>query len=197
MRTDPRELLAVGIDSSLGDRIEMVLRHGRTFSPRASATGVAASTVVLAGLMLAGSLAPRSLIAAAYVRPQVNPDFLIAGGPKWIDSDRFDVDAKASGDFPSAPDGPSAARRLMLQALLADRFKLQVHNETRQRPVCALTFAKSDGAFRNEPGPKLHWSSVDCPGPDCFAKIGPGSLAITGTTLARFAACFRDSWTAW
>ena len=48
----------------------------------------------------------RALIAAAYVRPQVS-DFLIAGGPKWIDSDHFDVDAKAAGDFPPGPDGPA------------------------------------------------------------------------------------------
>jgi uncharacterized protein (TIGR03435 family) len=62
MRTESRELLAVGIfggKSNLGDRIEMLLRRGRTFSPRASAGGVAVSTLVLSGLMLAASLAPR------------------------------------------------------------------------------------------------------------------------------------------
>jgi uncharacterized protein (TIGR03435 family) len=67
MRTDSRELLAVGIfggksrgsKSRLGDRIEMLLRRGRTFSPRASALGIIAGTVVLGGLLLAGSLAPR------------------------------------------------------------------------------------------------------------------------------------------
>jgi hypothetical protein len=58
MRTSSRELLAVGIfggksrgfESNLGDRIEMLLRHGRTFSPRASAIGVATSAVVLGAL---------------------------------------------------------------------------------------------------------------------------------------------------
>ncbi len=130
----------------------------------------------------------RSLIAAAYVRPQVNPDFLIAGGPEWIDSDRFDVDAKAADEFPIAEDGPAAPRRLMLQALLEDRFKLQVHHETRQGPVYALLFARNDRA----PGPKLRRSSIDCAAPaagtgGCTARIGRGRIAAAGTTIAQFA----------
>lgn len=62
MRTESLELLAVGIfggKSRIGDRIAVLVRRGRTFSPRASAPGVAASTVVLCGLMLAGSFVPR------------------------------------------------------------------------------------------------------------------------------------------
>jgi uncharacterized protein (TIGR03435 family) len=71
MRTESRELLAVGIfggKSRLGDRIEVLLRRGRTFSPRTSATGVAASTLMLSGLMLAGSLAPRWIAFAQQPR---------------------------------------------------------------------------------------------------------------------------------
>ena len=85
----------------------------------------------------------RSLIAAAYLRPQVNPDFLISGGPNWIDADRFDVDAKAAEDFPPVPDGPRSPRRVMLQALLADRFKLKVHHEASERPIYALVMART------------------------------------------------------
>jgi uncharacterized protein (TIGR03435 family) len=62
MRTESREMLAVGIfggKSRIGERIEVLLCRGRTFSPRASAGGVIASTIVLGGLLLAGSLAPR------------------------------------------------------------------------------------------------------------------------------------------
>jgi uncharacterized protein (TIGR03435 family) len=130
----------------------------------------------------------RSLIAAAFVRPQVNPDFLIAGGPKWIDSDRFDVDARAADEFPTGEDGPAAPRRLMLQALLEDRFKLQVHHEARQGPVYALLFARNDRA----PGPNFHRSSIDCAAPPpgtrgCTARIGPGRIAAAGTTVAQFA----------
>jgi hypothetical protein len=74
--TESRELLAVGVfagnsrgsKSRLGDRIEMLLRRGRTFSTRASATGIAASAVILAGLLLAGSLAPRWIAFAQPAR---------------------------------------------------------------------------------------------------------------------------------
>jgi hypothetical protein len=73
----------------------------------------------------------RALIAAAYLRPQINPDFLIAGGPDWIDKARFNVEGNAAGEFPPGPDGPNAPRPVMLQRLLADRFGLRVHHETR------------------------------------------------------------------
>jgi bla regulator protein blaR1 len=73
MRTESRELLAVGLfgsKSRIGVRIETLLRRGRTFSPRASASGVVASTVILGGLLLAGSLAPR-WIAFAQAQPRL------------------------------------------------------------------------------------------------------------------------------
>jgi bla regulator protein BlaR1 len=78
MRTELREILAVGIyggKSRLGDRIEMLLRRDRTFSPRASAGSVVASAVVLGGLMLAGSLAPRWI---AFAQEQPGPAFEVA-----------------------------------------------------------------------------------------------------------------------
>jgi bla regulator protein blaR1 len=78
MRTEPRELLAVGIfgsKSRIGNRIEMLLRRGRTFSPRVSATGVVASTVVLGGLLLAASLAPRWI---AFAQQQPRASFEVA-----------------------------------------------------------------------------------------------------------------------
>lgn len=72
-------------------------------------------------------------------------DYQIVGGPKWIDSDRYDIVAKA--------DGRAAAPQLvlMLQALLADRFQLVVHRESRQFPGYALAPAK--GGLRIKPDP--------------------------------------------
>jgi uncharacterized protein (TIGR03435 family) len=179
MRTNTRELLAVGIfggDSRIGDRIEILLRRGRTFSPRASAAGVTASAVVLGGLMVAGSLAPR-WIAFAQQSPRLAfevasvkrntsrsdgeshsgppqtalfkannmslrmlleiayklKESQITGGPGWMDSERYDIEARP-------PEGTISAdrSRLMLQALLEDRFRLALRRETRTIPVYAL-----------------------------------------------------------
>jgi uncharacterized protein (TIGR03435 family) len=65
----------------------------------------------------------------------------VVGGPDWIDRNRYDVNAKA--------DRPSSGQdlRLMLQSLLADRFKLQFHRQAKELPVFALTLSKD--------GPKL------------------------------------------
>jgi uncharacterized protein (TIGR03435 family) len=62
MRTDAREILAVGIfgnRSRIGDRIERLVERKLHFRAKASGRGVAAGTVVLAGLMFAGALTPR------------------------------------------------------------------------------------------------------------------------------------------
>jgi uncharacterized protein (TIGR03435 family) len=67
------------------------------------------------------------------------------GGPPWIATDRFDVQVKAEdaatlNDRNGFP-GPLFA---MIRAMLADRFALRTHNEVRERPVYALTVARSD-----------------------------------------------------
>jgi uncharacterized protein (TIGR03435 family) len=52
-------------------------------------------------------------------------DFQISGGPGWINSDQYDIEAKAEGN-------PSQDQmKLMLQSLLADRFKLALHRDTK------------------------------------------------------------------
>jgi uncharacterized protein (TIGR03435 family) len=78
--------------------------------------------------------------------------FQIVGGPDWMNTDRWDIVAKAEGN----PQGPQMMA--MLQNLLADRFKLVTHRETREMPIYALVFAKPDHGF----GPKLRASSTDC-----------------------------------
>jgi uncharacterized protein (TIGR03435 family) len=65
--------------------------------------------------------------------------------PEWVLTDRFDIQARGSGN-------PTKAQmRLMIQSLLADRFKLAIHFETREVPVFALVLAKP-----RKTGPQLH-----------------------------------------
>jgi uncharacterized protein (TIGR03435 family) len=73
-------------------------------------------------------------------------DAQLIGGPKWFDSDHFDVVARADK-------GASAAdRQVMLQNLLIDRFAIKLHVETRSLPIYALVRAREDGRL----GPDLH-----------------------------------------
>jgi uncharacterized protein (TIGR03435 family) len=77
----------------------------------------------------------------------------VLGGPGWIDSDRYDIAAKAEGNPPvTLMYGP------MLRALLEDRFKLKVHRETKQAPVYLLTTVK--GGAKLKPGKEGSGSQV-------------------------------------
>jgi uncharacterized protein (TIGR03435 family) len=72
----------------------------------------------------------------------------VQGCPRWCDSDLFDVIAKAKDQNVT-----TAQVERMLQKLLADRFKLVLHRETRERPGLVLTVAKN--------GPKLKLAGED------------------------------------
>jgi uncharacterized protein (TIGR03435 family) len=120
-------------------------------------------------------------------------EFQIVGGPEWINADRFDIVAKA------ADNAPPTQVLLMVRSLLADRFKLAVHTETREIPVYALVMARSDG----RPGPQLRPAAVDCaalaaargrgapapapapPGerPTCGMRTVPGRMMAGGYAL--------------
>lgn len=134
----------------------------------------------------------RSLIAAAYLRPQINPDFLISGGPEWIDTAHFDIDAKPAMELPAGPDGPTAPRRVMLQNFLAERFALRVHHERAEPAVYALVTSRADTTL----GPQMRQASADCaalvaaaaraggPAPSCGTQIGPGSVVFSAVPLS-------------
>ena len=77
------------------------------------------------GLYTATNVPLRALIASAYLYEFPPKGRQIFGGPPWIDSERFDIEARTEGN------SGSDRERLMLQSLLADRFKLVLHHETR------------------------------------------------------------------
>jgi uncharacterized protein (TIGR03435 family) len=81
------------------------------------------------------------LVAAAYGIETDN----VLGGPSWLESDRFDVIAKAP------PTTSKETIKLMLQALLADRFKLVVHNDSKALPAYVLSVGKGGKPKLREP----------------------------------------------
>ena len=90
------------------------------------------------------------IIRAAY--PGFSLPGQIIGGPAWVNTERFDIDARAAGE----PTREAMAD--MLKQLLADRFKLKVHSEMREVDVYALVMARRDGRL----GPGLQRPSIDC-----------------------------------
>ena len=122
----------------------------------------------------------KTLIGLAY-RVQ---EFQISGGPNWIGSDRFDVEGKTE-DRSADPD----RLRLMLQALLEDRFQLKLHRETRDSAVYDLTPAK--GGIKIKPSAD---QSAAIDGPSATGapnhgnmRVGAGSLTGNAVTLTLFA----------
>jgi uncharacterized protein (TIGR03435 family) len=107
-------------------------------------------------------------------------------GPAWIDSERYDIVA-------NAPTGASEEQvNIMLQNLLADRFKLVVHRETRKLPLYELTVAKNGLKIKpyiedpnepdREPGrPVFNQDGVPIPRPGGIAfVIGSGQRQVIG-----------------
>lgn len=64
--------------------------------------------------------------------------FQLAGGPSWIDSERYDIVATTPGVVTYG----SEQFRLLLHSLIADRFGVKVHWETREGPIFVLTVDK-------------------------------------------------------
>jgi uncharacterized protein (TIGR03435 family) len=79
-------------------------------------------------------------------------DYQIEGGPNWLTSDYFEINALAGPD--ATPENVQA----MLRSLLAERFNLRTRIETRQAPVFALTLARPDGRL----GFGLKPTSTEC-----------------------------------
>jgi uncharacterized protein (TIGR03435 family) len=133
----------------------------------------------------------RNLIRSAYSVQ----NYQIAGGPEWMNSDRYDISARAAAE-------PSQDQlRLMVQRLLAERFKLVAHRETRDIPIYALVAARPG----RPPGPGLRPARIDCLAitaaaekqgrkpelpqpqgnrPACGTRSMPGLLMGTGVSMA-------------
>jgi uncharacterized protein (TIGR03435 family) len=96
--------------------------------------------------------------------------FQLTGGPGWLDSDKFDIEAKAGGGE-TMSDGEF---KEAIRNLLADRFRLKVHWETREGPVYVLTVDKNGLKFKENAG---------APGPSMNTHKGPAGGKMTGTKV--------------
>jgi len=131
----------------------------------------------------------KGIIKLAY---DIKSDNQLSGGPSWISSEKYDIEAKEEASVADKLQKLSFEEqakqvRLMVQALLADRFNLKVSHQTKDLPVYALVVAKS--------GPKLTQTEVPQPASDgapnkAFRGIrmmGPGQLSATNINIGLLA----------
>jgi uncharacterized protein (TIGR03435 family) len=153
------------------------------------------------GRMNATGLTLRELVRSAYAGEGIQLIDQIVGGPEWTKTDRFDVVAKIT-DLPAQrPDDISRLRGAMLKSLLAERFTLKTHSDTREFSVFDLVLADKGG----KRGPQLRVSTCNrrstpaiqptSNGQPCvpFRMVGitPGAgmtMRAEGTTMPEFAA---------
>ncbi|HWG16720.1 MAG TPA: TIGR03435 family protein [Acidobacteriaceae bacterium] len=112
-----------------------------------------------------------NLIVEAY---GVRSDDQVSGGPAWLKTDRYDIEAKLGAEDAVAfqklaPEEMKARRTQMLQSLLQDRFKLQIHLVTKDVPVYELVVAKS--------GPKMKDAATD---KDEHLRMGKDGKPLAG-----------------
>jgi uncharacterized protein (TIGR03435 family) len=124
----------------------------------------------------------RALIAAAYGVK----DYQISTAPGWADSLVYSVTAKTDGDAPPAQEQV----RPMLQVLLADRFQLKLHHDTKDLPVYHLIQAKKTSAFHPAlPDETFSWNLTPGPGGTQRSKATKESMGdfvqLTGVSADR------------
>ena len=163
---------------------------------RATDPSVQIGARMMSGGRLSAVFTLRTLVQLAYGYPDTLHDAQLVGGPSWIATDRFEINATFDGPVAIAPNSPPVRLLAMERALLADRFKLRVHQETRQLPVFDLVRSRADGRL----GPRLVKSDGSClPLPSTSAPISdftpycgvkrsaPGAMSAKGIPMSRFA----------
>jgi uncharacterized protein (TIGR03435 family) len=122
------------------------------------------------------------------------PKSMVSGGPAWIDVDRYDIMAKLDSSVADrlkklTPDEREMAQNRMVQALLADRFKLTIHREAKELPVYNLIIAKGGLKLKEaKPGDTYenafpyakNFAGGDAPAGKIFlvGNMGPGGTPI-------------------
>lgn len=149
------------------------------------------------GRLAARAVTVQQLVRYAYVPERSPADAVIVGLPAWARTERFTVSALAPHPFVNDESGEPRELVAMLRHLLADRFRLVTHVESRELPVYALVRASGS------PGPALRTSTRACwrppegptPGvpPDIVhvcsttLQLGKGRFATTAVSMRRLA----------
>ena len=137
------------------------------------------------GRYFAKNLPGSMLVQIAYGTPQRTLlGYQLIDAPAWLKNARYDITGKVRTELASTELSRLAATGPQyLQSLLADRFKLRVHHETRQLPRYRLVRVRPDGL-----GSRLRQTACADPVEACVMQYGPNRYKFEGVTIARFAA---------
>src|SRR5262249_14604017 len=104
-------------------------------------------------------------------------NYQLSGGPQWVHRDYFQIEGTAQG--------PATRKemQMMLQSLLADRFKLKFHRESREISIYALIVGNS--------GPKFESAKSACSEDGCI-NVAPGVLIARWATMDSIAVTLSD-----
>ena len=162
--------IPVAAQNSAGPRFDVV-----SIKPNVS-SGLRQSFGGAPGRLLGENVPVWWLIRAAFGIQE----FQLAGAPDWLFSERYDIVATMGLQT------PPAEVRMMMRAMLADRFSLATREETREMPVYALTAASTTRGL----GPKLTRTEVlDCEAvrgtpARCGINVNNGRVKATGIPIA-------------
>lgn len=143
-----------------------VKENPRTLREQVEQVGPPQTSMLASGLFVArGELVFRLIMSAYGVR-----NYQIVGGPNWIFSTLFDIDAKAPEGF------EMGQTKAMMRSMLADRFSLLIQKETRMLPTYSLEWAER----RHRLGPGIRPSPPQCG--DSTQRAGAGGQECSSGT---------------
>jgi uncharacterized protein (TIGR03435 family) len=145
-----------------------------TITRNKSGTLSGGSQILPEGKVIITNTSVRDLLRVVYDVP----DFAIIGAPDWFASERYDITAQAAGK-PSRDE-----LKQMMRTLLAEQFKLVLHQEARSLPVFELRRSRTDGSL----GPNLLPSKTSCEiggTAACPHELTGASFTAAGMAMAR------------
>ncbi|HKD07507.1 MAG TPA: TIGR03435 family protein [Bryobacteraceae bacterium] len=168
-----RLLVLVCLSAALGISADAPVFEVATIKPGDPASRGMSISLGVGGMFTTKNVTLKMLVALGWnVR-----EFQISGASGWIGTDRFDIVAKPEHEVQRNSDEGRALLRAMVQSLLADRFHLQVHTESKEMQVYALIVAKN--------GSKLVESDPESKGPSLgFTGNRGGRSSVTASKVS-------------
>jgi len=141
--------------------------------------GIMGARIQPGGRFIAQGMSVRMLVSRAF---NASSNDQVVGLPKWADTDRYDINAKAPSEGPSSVQIDMDAMGPMVRSLLVERFKMKYHRE--EQPVAAYTLVATKSKMKKaDPASRTFCKNVNAP---AGAPPGSRTLNCQNITMAQF-----------